>query len=260
MMAAELQQAENPPVIELQEVDFSYNRIPVLQGVNLRINLQDSVCMVGPNGGGKTTLVKVMLGLLVPEKGRVKLFGRAPRESVLRAGYVPQYVHFDPQFPVTVMDVVLMGRLGFRGSGGYRLEDRQRALAALEQMELADLADRHFSQLSGGQRQRVLIARALASTEELLILDEPTANIDAAAEANLFEMLCQLNQTMTILMVTHDLGFVSQFFRSVICVNRQVVVHPTSEISGEMIRDIYGGDIRMIRHDHRCTAEGHIHG
>lgn len=259
-MAVDQLQKENIPVIELQDVDFFYNHICVLQGVNLRINHLDSVCMVGPNGGGKTTLVKVMLGLLAPEKGQVRLFGRSPRESALRAGYVPQYVHFDPQFPVTVMDVVLMGRLGFRLDGRYRKEDRQRALAALDQMQLASLADRHFSQLSGGQRQRVLIARALASTEELLVLDEPTAYIDAAAEANLFEMLCALNKTMTILVVTHDLGFVSQFFKSVICVNRQVVVHPTSEISGAMIRDIYGGDIRMIRHDHRCAEEGHIHG
>ncbi len=259
-MAADQQSTENSPVIELEDVDFSYNRISVLQEVNLRINHLDSVCIVGPNGGGKTTLVKVMLGLLAPEKGRVRLFGRPPRETALRAGYVAQYVHFDPQFPVTVMDVVLMGRLGFHGGGRYRKEDRQRALTALEQMELADLADRHFSQLSGGQRQRVLIARALASTGELLILDEPTAYIDAAAEANLFEMLCQLNRTMTILVVTHDLGFVSQFFKSVICVNRKVVVHPTSEVSGAMIRDIYGGDIRMIRHDHRCAAEGHLHG
>lgn len=258
-MTVAAMKAGNAPVIELQDVDFSYNRISVLTGVNLRINPLDSVCMVGPNGGGKTTLVKIILGLLTPDVGRVRLFGRPPQESVLRVGYVPQYVHFDPQFPVTVMDVVLMGRLGFHFDGRYRKQDRQRALTALEHVELADLADRPFSQLSGGQRQRVLIARALASTEEMLILDEPTAYIDAAAEASLFEMLGQLNKTMTILVVTHDLGFVSRFFQSVICVNRKVVVHPTSEVSGAMIRDIYGGDIRMIRHDHRCAAEGHFH-
>jgi len=248
------------PVIELQDVSFSYGRIPVLENVALRIDAGDSVCIVGPNGGGKTTLAKVMLGLLTPQRGEVRLFGRAPSQSLLRVGYVPQYVHFDPHFPVTVLDVVLMGRLGLHLGGRYRRQDVEKAKLALCHMQLDDLSRRPFAELSGGQRQRVLIARALTGTSELLLLDEPTAYIDAAAEAGLFEMLAELNRTMTILVITHDLGFVSQFFKRVVCVNRKVVVHPTSEISGEIIRDIYGGDIRMIRHDHRCAEEGHFHG
>jgi len=248
------------PVIELQDVSFSYGRIPVLENVALRIDAGDSVCIVGPNGGGKTTLAKVMLGLLTPQRGEVRLFGRAPSQSLLRVGYVPQYVHFDPHFPVTVLDVVLMGRLGLHLGGRYRGQDVEKAKLALCHMQLDDLSRRPFAELSGGQRQRVLIARALTGTSELLLLDEPTAYIDAAAEAGLFEMLAELNRTMTILVITHDLGFVSQFFKRVVCVNRKVVVHPTSEISGEIIRDIYGGDIRMIRHDHRCAEEGHFHG
>jgi len=253
-------QQASQPVLQLKDVYFSYNGVPVLEKVCLRIDELDSVCMVGPNGGGKTTLVKICLGLLTPQRGEVRLFGMPPLQASLRVGYVPQYVHFDPQFPVTVFDVVLMGRLNLHIDGRYRREDEDRARQALVQLGLEELSRRPFSQLSGGQRQRALIARAIASTSELLVLDEPTAYIDAAAEESLFEMLTELNRKMTILVVTHDLGFVSQFFKRVVCVSRQVVVHPTSEITGEKISEIYGGDIRMIRHDHRCAEEGHFHG
>lgn len=247
------------PVAELENVTFRYGRETVLEDVSLSIMPRDSICMVGPNGGGKTTLIKLVLGLLHPDQGIVRLFGDAPHLGVRRIGYVPQYVHFDPEFPVTVMDVVLMGLLGPRLRWRYSRRDREQARDALAEMQCEDLAGRPFSVLSGGQRQRVLIARALACTSEFLILDEPTAFIDAAVEENFFEMLSTLNQRMTILVVTHDLGFASQFFQRVICVNRRAVIHPTSEITGEMIRDIYGGDIRMIRHDHRCAEEGHFH-
>ncbi|MEW6428653.1 MAG: ABC transporter ATP-binding protein [Thermodesulfobacteriota bacterium] len=247
------------PVIAVENVSFSFDGVPVLEDVSFTVAPLDSVCVVGPNGGGKTTLVKIILGLLPADTGTVRLFGLPPAAAILRVGYVPQYVHLDLQFPVTVLDVVLMGRLGLHFGGGYRRDDRQLAMAALAEMQLADLARRPFAQLSGGQRQRVLIARALAATSEMLILDEPTAYIDAAAEANLFEKLTELNRRLTVLVVTHDLGFASRFFRSVLCVNRRVVIHPTSEITGELIRDIYGGDIRMIRHDHRCAEEGHQH-
>jgi zinc transport system ATP-binding protein len=247
------------PVAELDNVSFGYRQAAVVQDVTFSILAKDSVCMVGPNGGGKTTLIKLILGLLQPSGGQIRLFGEEASSAVRRVGYVPQYVHFDPEFPVTVMDVVLMGRLRRGLQLRYSRDDRERAMAVLAEMQLNSLAGRPFSALSGGQRQRVLIARALACTSEFLILDEPTTFIDAAAEESLFEMLGVLNQRMTILVVTHDLGFASQFFKRVICVNRRVVIHPTSEITGEIIRDIYGGDIRMIRHDHRCSAEGHFH-
>ena len=129
--------------------------------------------------------------------------------------------------------------------------------AALAEMGLADLERRLFAEISGGQRQRTLIARALAASGELLILDEPTANIDAASEEHLFEVLRKLNERLTVMLVTHDVGFASKFFKSIACVNRQVIIHPTSELTGELIRNMYGGDIRMIRHDHRCAEEGH---
>ena len=251
---------ENNPVIELERLDFSYNGRTILRDVNLVINQLDSTCVVGPNGGGKSTLIKLALGLLRPDRGRVRLLGAAPEKTRSQAGYVPQYANYDPLFPMTVMDVALMGRLGKSWSGHYTKSDREAALGSLNEMEMGNLTGRRFSELSGGQQQRVLIARALASAAKLLILDEPTANIDAHVEVNLLELLQKLNKRMAIILVTHDLGFASQFFRSVVCVNTSVHIHPTSEISGELIQDLYGTDLHMIRHDHRCAARGHEHG
>ncbi|OQX09941.1 MAG: ABC transporter [Desulfobulbaceae bacterium A2] len=247
------------PVVCIRGLDFSYDGATVLSQVDLDIWPQDSVCVVGPNGGGKTTLIKLIMGLLAPNRGSVLLFGAPPDSMRREIAYVPQHAHFDPQFPISVLDVVLMGRLGLTPFNRPGSRDRRLALEALEEMGLAQLAGRGFSAISGGQRQRVLIARALASGGSLLILDEPTANIDMDSEQHFFELLEQLNRRMTILLVTHDLGFVSKFFRRVVCVNRQVVVHPVSELTGALIRDIYGGDIHMIRHDHQCNRTDHPH-
>jgi zinc transport system ATP-binding protein len=152
-----------------------------------------------------------------------------------------------------------MGRLGSSLFGHYSREDNRIAIEALEEMGLADQSLRPFSALSGGQRQRVLIARALASGGDILILDEPTANIDPHAEEHLFEILSELNKRFTILLVTHDVGFASHFFKRVVCVNRRVVIHPTSALTGALISDMYGSDLHLIRHDHHCSLEGHSH-
>ncbi|MBU1140264.1 MAG: ABC transporter ATP-binding protein, partial [Proteobacteria bacterium] len=199
-------QVQEKSAISICDLSFSYDMQAVLVDVNLEIAPRDSICVVGPNGGGKTTLIKLILGLLTPETGTVRIFGRKPEEARLRMGYVPQYVQYDPQFPISVSEVVCMGRLGHSFTGRYSRQDRAQALEALAETDLADIADRPFSSISGGQRQRVLIARALASRGDILILDEPTANIDHESELQFFDLLTKLNRHMTILMVTHEVG------------------------------------------------------
>jgi zinc transport system ATP-binding protein len=243
--------------IALENVSYSYTRHTVLDDVTLTVPKGDFAMVVGPNGGGKTTLIKLILGLFTPTAGRVSLFGKKPDSAWSRVGYMPQYTHVDMAFPVSVLDVVLMGRLENARRWRYTRQDREAARHALDEVGLSDRAKAPFSNLSGGQRQRVLIARALCGNPELLLMDEPTANVDPAAEASLFKILAGLNTRMTILVVSHDLGFVSKVVKSVICVNKKVLVHPTSNLDGTLISEIYGGDLRMVRHDHRCSHEGH---
>lgn len=241
------------PVIEVEGVDFAYDGDLVLEQVSLTVAERDFVSLVGPNGGGKTTLLKIILGLLEPRRGRVTVMGGPPARARPHIGYMPQHAQVDQRFPVSVLDVVLMGRLGGGGLlGPYRRADRRAALEALDQVELGAYCGAPFSSLSGGQRQRALIARALAGRPQLLLLDEPTANLDVRMEAELYELLKRLNSRLTIVIVSHDLGFVSQFVQKVVCVKRRVVVHPTSAITGQIIQEIYGGDVRMVRHDHGC--------
>jgi len=250
MTDEEMELLNKEPVIQLEHASFAYNGHSVLENVSLTVYERDFLCMVGPNAGGKTTLLKLILGLLKPTEGTVRVFGQPPVKTRSRMGYMPQHASLDLLFPVSVMDVVLMGRLGNgKKFGLFRGGDRKAAKQALEKVELYDIPKRSFSELSGGQRQRVLIARALVSDPEILLLDEPTANVDAAVETEFYELLSQLNEKMTVALVTHDLGFVSHYVKGVACVNRRVVVHPTSEITGEMINEMYGCDMHMVRHD-----------
>lgn len=246
------------PVIKCNNMDFAYNSRPLLKDVNISVPDGDFVCVVGPNGSGKTTLLRLALGLLKPNKGNIEIFGQSPKRSSKRIGYVPQHPKLDPLFPVSALDVALMGRLGkARPFGMWGGGDKKAATKALEEVGLAERRDDHFASLSGGQKQRVLIARALAGEPDLLLLDEPTAGLDAHVEEDFYRLLQDLNQHRTIVLVSHDLGFVSGFVKSVICVGHNVVIHPTSAITGEVIADLYGSDMRLVRHDHRCSDEGH---
>jgi zinc transport system ATP-binding protein len=248
---------DNPPAIQFSDLWFGYDAHPVLENVNISIAEQDFVSVVGPNGGGKTTLVKLVLGLLRPTTGTVRVFGVPPEQARPRIGYMPQHAHLDTQFPARVRDVVLMGRLGQgRSYGPYSKKDKLIAEKALGEVKMVESRNKPLSSLSGGQRQRVLLARALACEPEMLVLDEPTANLDMVMEGELYELLNELNRTLTVVMVSHDLGFVSHFVKSVVCVKRKVVAHPTSEITGEIINEIYGAPMRMVRHDHgECEGE-----
>ena len=254
---AEDARATREAVVEMKDVSFAYGRYLVLESVNLRVRQGEFIGVIGPNGGGKTTLLKLILGLLKPTSGTVEVFGHSPEAARPRIGYMPQYARFDPDFPVSVLDVVLMGRVERVRFGGYRRADREAARRALSEVDLEGFDRRSFVALSGGQRQRVLIARALATEPELLALDEPTANLDRTQQNILTDLLIRLSKRLTILLISHEVGFVTTAIDTVICVNRDAVVHPTSELTGTAIRDLFGSDVRMVRHDHRCAETGH---
>jgi zinc transport system ATP-binding protein len=236
------------PAIAIDDLHFGYDGQPIFQGVDLTILPGDFAALVGPNGGGKTTLVKLILGLLTPRQGSIRVFGEAPDKARRRIGYLAQHTDFDAAFPITVAGVVLTGRT--RLAGWHRKEDRVAADRALADVGLAELADRSFADLSGGQRRRVLIARALVAEPQLLLLDEPTANLDPAIEADFYNLLRDLNERLTIVVVSHDLSFVAEQIRTAVCVNRTVQVHPTGAVPEEVLRNMMGAGKRLVRHDH----------
>ncbi len=238
--------------IEINQVNFAYDREPVLSDIYLTVTAEEFLGVIGPNAGGKSTLIKLILGLLTPAAGSIRVLGKTPAQARAQIGYVPQHPTFSRRdFPIDVRDTVLMGRLGkVSRLAGYSKEDRIIADNALRAVEIHDIARRPIGELSGGQLQRVLIARALACQPEILILDEPTANIDMRAEEDIFGLLKHYNDHMTIIVVSHDIGFISGYVDRVACLNRSLVCHATDAISGKTIEELYGAPVRMIHHHH----------
>lgn len=250
-------------VISVRDVWAGYEGDPVLENVNLTVHEHDFVGLIGPNGGGKTTLIKVLLGLLPPTRGEVRILGRPVKEGRRYIGYVPQAVRFDHDFPISVWDVARMGRLGERGLlRRYTARDDAIVAEKLRQMDILDLRDRPIGALSGGQRQRVYIARALAAEPRILILDEPLAGVDAQTSSNFYELLSRLNDQITILMVSHDIGAITSYVKTVGCLNRQLIYHTEKQLTPEMLDATYQCPIDLIAHgiSHRVLAEHHIEG
>lgn len=247
------------PVIDIRALSFSYGRVTTLSGIDLQVPEGEFLGIVGPNAGGKSTLLKLILGLLQPQSGQIRVLGRSPRKASRLLGYVPQHPSFPRDFPITVEQVVQLGRMGLNQNGSLlhalwprrlSMTDREAAHDALTEVEAADLAKRQVDSLSGGQLQRVLLARALVGEPRLLILDEPTANIDQRLEGEIFDLLKALNARMTILVVSHDIAFISPYISRVACVNRTLVCHRTDAIDGAVIQELYGERMRMVAHAH----------
>jgi zinc transport system ATP-binding protein len=248
--------ASGEPAVRISGVTFAFNGDPVLRNMSIDIKEREFVAIVGPNGSGKTTILKLILGLLHPLAGSVRVFGSPPERARARMGYVPQYIYADVRFPVHVLDVALMGRLGRRGAGlgPYSARDRRAALDALDEVGLSDLRNRPFSDLSGGQRQRVLIARALVSEPDILLLDEPTASLDSEVAAQLYDLLGRMNERMTVILVSHDLWFVSRYVKRVLCIQKNVQVHDTTDVDAEALGQLCGLGMRMVRHQDSCPG------
>lgn len=245
-------------VIRFTDVLFEYEpKKTILENISFDVVSGEFICIVGPNGGGKTTLLKLILGLIKPTSGKIELFNSTPQKMRSRVGYVPQYANYAKGFPVSVLDVVLMGRMNaLSWFGGYSKSEKQLAYEALEKADIVSLADKDFSSLSGGQKQRTLIARAIVSKPDILLLDEPTANVDVHGTELFYELFEELNHQYTILIVSHDIGFVSKKVKSVFCVRNTLRIHPVSELTGDTLKKIFGLGVNLIRHDHRCIRGG----
>jgi len=245
--------------VRLENVWVSYNGTPALEGVNLVVGEHDFLGVIGPNGGGKSTLLKVILGLIRPQRGVVTVLGNMPYSSRNRIGYVAQHSDYDRDFPVSVMEVVLMGRYGKRGMlKPYNGSDREAAEKVLDRVGMLAHAHSQIGQLSGGQQQRTFIARALVSDPALLLLDEPTASVDSAMQTDFYELLEELKKEMAIIMVSHDIGAVSVFVDKIACLNVQLYYHGSREITSEILEATYKCPVQLIAHGdipHRVLRE-----
>lgn len=233
-------------IIEIKNVSFAYNDEIVLKDVNLTIRKNDYLAIIGPNGGGKSTLVKLILGFIKPTKGEINLHTQ-------KIGYVPQYTNFSLDIPITVLDIVLQGRLK-RYKFFYNEEDKKEAYEKLKLVKMFEYKDKKISALSGGQRQRVLIARAMVSNPEVLILDEPTSSIDAQGQRDIYDILKSLN--ITKIMISHDLNFLLEGVNKVAWVNRNLVLHDAPDLHFHR-KDGHFCEIDFINEVHKCNRGNH---
>ena len=249
--------------MEMRNVCFSYGDHPVLRNVDLSVEKRDFMAVLGPNGGGKTTLLKLILGLASPCGGSIRVFDQPPSQSRNRVGYVPQLTTSAREFPATVLDVVQMGLLGHHGRESAKV-NRAGSMRLLSMLGIEHLARKGIATLSGGQRQRVLIARALVGDPELLLLDEPVASVDPASQEGIYGILDTLNRDhgVTIVMATHDVGAVSSHVTSIACMNVGLFTHGEKLMPADVAK-AYGCPIDLITHGvpHRVLldhdGEGH---
>jgi len=226
--------------LNIEDLCFSYRDDPILKDISFTIHPGQFVGVIGPNGGGKTTLLKLILGFLKPLSGSISIFGQNPLQARHEMAYVPQSLHFDKQFPISVLELVLGGRLShLPWYGNFSAKDKEIALHSLEQVGLVDLRNRPLGGLSGGQAQRALIARALASEPRLLILDEPTASVDTQAESDIYGILKKFQGTMTILMVTHNLQAAIELVETVICIQGTAVTLNPKQVCEHFALGLY---------------------
>ena len=240
---------QQPEVIRIEHLWAGYENDIILEDINLTLREKDFIGIIGPNGGGKTTLIKIILGLMEPIKGSIEILGAPPKNNRHQIGYVPQSVAFDQDFPINVWDVVQMGRLGNRRLlNRFTAEDREIVAESLQQVGMLHIQKRPIGELSGGQRQRVYIARALTTRPKILILDEPTASVDAEASLSIYELLNELNQEITIMLISHDMSAISSYTKSIGCLNRQFHYHGDKTLTPEMIQAAYKCPIDLIAH------------
>jgi zinc transport system ATP-binding protein len=233
--------------VEINNLSIRFNENLVLKNINFSIDEKDFVAIIGPNGGGKSTLLKAILGILKPSIGEVKVFGKNPKKARDLMGYLPQKLIFDPDFPINVFDTVLTGR--YHGLfKSYSDSDKKAVINALKDVDMIDFKDKQISKLSGGQIQRVFIARAIVREPKLLIMDEPMASIDPEMQSNFYKLMSELKDKMTIVLVSHDVGAVSTHVDKIACLNQELFYHGPVEDSANGLEEIYHCPIELISH------------
>jgi len=236
--------AQEKEIVKFKGVWAYYNHHPALQDINFVIHERDFLGIIGPNGGGKTTLLKIILGLIKPRRGTVTVLGKDPSESRSMIGYVPQKSYFDKNFPINVWQVTR--------------EDKKKAEEALERVSMLEYKNRQIGELSGGQQKRVFIARALSSSPKLLLLDEPMESVDPKVQGELYNLLKEFQKEMAIVLVSHDVTAVSIYVDEIACLNQTLVYHGPKEISQEVLEGTYQCPIHLIAHGtipHRVLKE-----
>ena len=237
------------PLIKLERVAAGYNKKRILTNVNLTVYEKDFLGIIGPNGGGKTTLIKVILGLIKPIDGTITFYNKGAETKEITMGYLPQYNSIDKKFPISVYDVVLSG-LNKQKSlfHAFSEEQHQKVDKMIFRMGLCGLEKHSIGQLSGGQLQRALLARALVSEPDVIILDEPNTYIDRRFEAKLYSLLDEINLECAIILVSHDIGTVLQNVKSIACVNGTLDYHPDTGVSAEWLESNFGCPIELLGH------------
>ena len=250
-------------VIQIENLNVKYDNYLALHNISLKIEEGEYVGIIGPNGSGKTTLLKSMLGLIKPTSGNIEILGQAPGDTGKLVGYVPQISSMNKHFPISVGEVVALGKLPSKIELFHRLSksDYSKADEMLEKVGLIDLKDKRVSELSGGQFQKVLIARALVVNPKIILLDEPTASVDSVSRNQIFALLEGLNSQMTIVLVTHDMTAISTQVKTLACLNVNLVYHGEPELNENAIRDLYGCPVDLLAHGlpHRVLRE-HLEG
>ncbi len=236
----------NRPIISCQKITFKYDFRPILREITLEVYENEYIGIFGPNGGGKTTFLHLLLGFLQPDSGKITVLGSKPKKARKHIGYVPQRIAFDKKFPITTLEVVLLGGLSkVHWWGSLPKEEKQKALEALDMLGMLDYQKHPFGSLSGGQAQRVLIARAVMNSPQILLLDEPTANVDPDAAEEIKKNLRELKKHMTILHVTHELADITDDVHRLFCFQNTLEIYKPKEVCEHFAHGLYHYPIRQ---------------